>query len=200
GHVRPALGPREAERGLCRRPRPLRGLQVRPARERLREQLLDVARRCGDAERADRLDVRGRAAEQRKQRRRRLATVERGVLDLVREAALLELHLVELGGRDVALPRPRLAHADGLAVALQVLLGEPEPLARLEQRDETRAHLEGELPFEIRSLLLRRRPAVLGRLYARPPLAPQRDLLLDADRRRDGLAHAEPGRVRLPER
>src|SRR5207249_4419141 len=116
------------------------------------------------------------------------------------EAALLEPHLVEFRRRDVALVRARLAHADRLAVVVQVLAREAQPLARLEQRDEPGADLERELPFEVRPSRLRPDPPLLRGLDPRAPLAPERDLLLDAGRRRHRLTRGESGRVRSPER
>src|SRR5438128_10785451 len=116
--VRPALGAREAERRLGRLPGTLGRREIGPARERLAHQLLGARGRRRERELAHRLDVRRVHADQREQSGHRLAAVAFRVRHLALDAALLEGGLVELGARNVTLPRPRPAPAPGLPVAL----------------------------------------------------------------------------------
>src|SRR5207249_8374375 len=125
----------------------------------------------------------------------RLAAVRLRVRHLALEAALLEGDLVELGARDVALAGAGLAHAHRLAIVLEVLARQAQPLARLEERDEARTQLEGESPLEVRPLGRRRGFAAAGRREARAPLAREQDLLLQADLGHDRVPHADAARI-----
>jgi hypothetical protein len=197
GRVRPRLGPREAKGRFGRGAARLRRPEVGPVRERVGDQPIDVGGRRRHGERPARLDVVGVAADEGQERVGGLAPRADGLRQLALEAALLERDPVVLRARDVTAPGPLRGHADGLAVAREVLAREAQPFARELQADEAAADLEGGEAFDVAAARLGRSERIRRLLDARGPLAPQLQLFAETALDDDRIARAEAARLRL---